>query len=120
MMMRTDLTKINYYLIIKRLLSKVYILQLSIESESESLHTAIFPCSMIEEAYFELFSLIRDRNKSFNQEAYLHIPKDWYDNDYKELINIFNSDHKDKKLNRDGIILINNPLFYLKVIVKIV
>ena len=61
-----DLTKINYYLDIKNLLSKVYVLQLTIENESVPFHTAIFPISMIEEAYFELFNLIKERNKFLN------------------------------------------------------
>ena len=61
----------------------------------------------------------RERNKTYNQEAYLHIPDNWYEHDYKELLDIFNLDSKERKLSREGIILVtqSNPL---KVIVKLV
>ena len=51
---------------------------------------------MFEEVYSELFTFIRDRNKSKNEKAILHIPKDWCDFQYEELTDIFNLDYSDK------------------------
>jgi|ERR1700723_491242 len=98
--------KINYYLVVKKLLRKFYVLQVTIEKENIPFHTTYFTTGIIEEVYTELFSLIKERNKIYNQEAFVHIPNDWHDENYQELLENFNSDYDDLKLSRDNINLV--------------
>jgi hypothetical protein len=103
--------KQNYYLVIDKIAYKLYVLKVSIDSDNLPLHTAFFTRSVIEEVYSQLFSLIRERNKIYNQIAYLYIPNDWEDLDYEELLEVFNSNYSDIKLSRDGINLVKYPRF---------
>lgn len=82
-------------------------MQVTIEDENIPFHTAFFTNGIFEEVYTELFTLIRERNKIYNQKANLHLPINWYKEDYKELLDIFNSDYEEKLLSRDGITLLN-------------
>ena len=104
------LKKINYYLKIERIIRKCYLLKVTIKNEDLPWHTAMFTNGVEEEAYLELFEQIRYKNKINNQEAYLHIPNNWCDHDYNELLECLNCGYSDNLLSRDGTILVNNPL----------
>jgi hypothetical protein len=103
-----SLNKQNYFLEINRILRKTYLLKVTCdltEKSNDLWHSAIFTNDMIEEVYFELFNLIRERNQTYNQEAYLHIPDNWFDNDYEKLLDNF--DPISRNLSKDGITLVN-------------
>jgi hypothetical protein len=108
-----NLTIKNYFLAITRILRKVYLLQVTIENQDIPFHTTIFTISTVDEVYCDLFDYIREINKENNELAYLHIPTNWSEDDYKTLLDVFNQDSEEVKLSRDGITLVNkitNPL----------
>jgi DNA polymerase type B, organellar and viral len=99
------LNKQYYNLTVERIFKKCYLLKVTLNNEITPWHTAIFTIDILEEVYSELFNLIRERNQSYNQEAYIKIPSNWSDHDYEELLNNFNLGYSEKLLSRDRIIL---------------
>lgn len=100
------MNKINYYLVIDKIAYKLYVLIVIREKDMFPFHTAYFTKLMEEEIYSQLFTLIKDRNNKYNEVANIHIPNNWDDHEYEELLNVFNANYLDLRLSRDRINLI--------------
>jgi len=65
-----------------------------------------------EEAYYDLFALIRKINKLFNETAILTLPSNWSFKEYLDLLDTFNADqchYYQLEDNIDGITIVAHP-----------
>jgi hypothetical protein len=99
---------IEYYLTVEHLETLNYLL--IVKCGDEIIFKAVINITNTDETFWNLFYLIRKRNKQFNTVAILHIPGDWDDKDYIEFFLNFNGDQEEEdnhfeKIN-DGITIV--------------
>lgn len=85
---------IEYYLTIEHLETLNYLL--IVKCGEEIIFKAVINITNAEETFFNLFYLIRKRNKELNTEAIIYIPGNWEENDYIEFFMNFNADQEEQ------------------------
>lgn len=85
----------EYYLTIEHLETLNYLL--IVKCNDEIIFKAVINITNSEETFFNLFYLIRKRNKEQSTEAIIYIPGNWEDKDYIEFFMNFNIDQEEQE-----------------------
>jgi|ERR1700733_6538605 len=99
---------VEYYLTIEHIETLNYLLV--VKCGDEIFFKAVINITNIDESFFNLFYLIRKRNKETETEAILYIPGNWEDNDYIQFFMRFNADQQESdnhfETTNDGITIV--------------